>query len=199
MKPDSPALCPKQLCFPNQTCKGPQFGWLNYRDSNPYHSMIATHIISGWEWFPVFNWRDKPTFHKHLKRILPSEIGMWEGLCVFWLKWNEPRDALTQKKAGFPSSGLNAGSSFISQYEGMTESPVETLENAIVPHLFWTEGLTSLWHIKRCTEFSASKGDNAWLFVKIDRNTNKTVPTNKGGFASRLTSRSVLIVLPSLV
>ena len=54
------------------------------------------------------------------------------------------RDALTQKKAGVPCSGLNAGSYFISQDEGMTESPVETLEKAIVLHLFWTEGLTSL-------------------------------------------------------
>ena len=63
--------------------------------------------------------------------------------CVFFLKWNRPRDALTQKTARFPSSGLNAGSYIISQDEGMTESPVETLEKAIVLHLFWTEGLTS--------------------------------------------------------
>ena len=39
-------------------------------------------------------------------------------ICVFCLKWNGPRDALTQKKAGFPCSGLNAGSYFISQDEG---------------------------------------------------------------------------------
>ena len=38
---------------------------------------------------------------------------------------------------------LNAGSYFIAQDEGMTESPVETLEKAIVLHHFWTEGLTS--------------------------------------------------------
>ena len=63
--------------------------------------------------------------------------------CVFCLKWNGPRDALTQKKAGFPCSALNAGPYLISQDEGMTESPVETLEKAIVLHLFWTEGLTS--------------------------------------------------------
>ena len=43
----------------------------------------------------------------------------------------------------------------------MTESPVETLEKAIVLHLFWTEGLTSFGHIKRCAEFIASKGDDA--------------------------------------
>ena len=74
----------------------------------------APHIISRWEWFPVFDWRGKPTFHKHLQRSLPSEIGMREGLCVFCLKCNGPWDALTQKKAGFPCSGLNAGSYFIS-------------------------------------------------------------------------------------
>ena len=51
--------------------------------------------------------------------------------------------ALTQKKAGFPCSGLNTGSYFISHDEGMAESPVETLEKAIVLHHFWTEGLTS--------------------------------------------------------
>ena len=35
--------------------------------------------------------------------------------------------------------------------------------------------------------------------VKIDTNTNITVPTNKGRLASRLTFSSVRIVLPSLV
>ena len=41
-------------------------------------------------------------------------------------------------------SGLNSGSSFISQDEGMSESPVETLEKAIGFRLIWTGGLTSL-------------------------------------------------------
>ena len=45
-------------------------------------------------------------------------------------------DALTQKKARVPCSGLNAGSSFISQDEGMSVSPVETLEKAVVLNLF---------------------------------------------------------------
>ena len=81
----------------------------------------------------------------------------------------------------------------------MTESPVETLEKAIVLRLFWTEGLTSFWHIERCAEFISSKGDDAWLFVKIDRNTNITVQINKGRLASRLSFSSVRTVLPSLV
>ena len=67
-----------------------------------------------------------------------------ESDCVFCRKYNGPQDALTQKKAGIPCSALNAGSSFISQDEGMSESPVETLEKAVVLNLFWTEGLTSI-------------------------------------------------------
>ena len=67
-----------------------------------------------------------------------------ESDSVFCLKYNGPRDALTQKEAGFPCSALNAGSSFISQDEGMSETPVETLEKAIVLNIFWIEGLTSI-------------------------------------------------------
>ena len=81
----------------------------------------------------------------------------------------------------------------------MTESRVKTLEKPKVLHLFWTEGLTFFSHIERCAEFTASNGDDALLLVKIDRNTNITVPTNKGCLASRLTFSSVRTVLPSLV
>ena len=52
---------------------------------------------------------------------------------------------------------MNAGSYFISKDEGMTESPVETLEKAIVLHLFWTEGLTSFGHIESWAEFIVQK------------------------------------------
>ena len=64
----------------------------------------------------------------------------------------------------------------------MTESPVETLEKAIVLHRFWTEGFTSFLHIERCAELIASKGDDALLFVKIDRNTNITVAINRNAW-----------------
>ena len=69
---------------------------------------------------------------------------MREGTLVCCLKWNGDRDALTQKKPGFPCHVLNAGSSFISQDEGMSESLVETLEKALGPRLISTGGLTSL-------------------------------------------------------
>ena len=87
--------------------------------------------------FPGFYWRGRPTFHKYLRRSLPSAIGMREGLWAFCLKWNRPQDALTQWKAGFPSSVLNAGSSFISQDEIMYESPVECIEKALASCLIW--------------------------------------------------------------
>ena len=47
-------------------------------------------------------------------------------------------------------------------------------------------------------EFSDNKAFKN-IFVKIDWNTNITVPTNKGRLASRLTFSSVRTVLPSLV
>ena len=43
----------------------------------------------------------------------------------------------------------------------MTEFPVESVEKAIVLHLFCTEGLISFGNIERCAEFMASKGDDA--------------------------------------
>ena len=120
-------------------------------------------------WSPVFDWRFEPTFHQHLKWSFPSSIGMWEGHCVSYLKWNGSRETLTQKKEGFPCIVLNSGSCFISQDEGMSESPVETLEKAIVLRLFWIRGITSLWYLKRQTEYKASKGEDASLFLKMDR------------------------------
>ena len=81
----------------------------------------------------------------------------------------------------------------------MSESPVETLEKAIVLNLFWTEDRTSILDFEKCDEFNASKGDDACLFVKIDRNTNITVATNKGSLASRLTTISICIFLPSII
>ena len=43
----------------------------------------------------------------------------------------------------------------------MSESPVETLEKAIVLNVIWTEGLTSVLDFEICAEFNASKGDDA--------------------------------------
>ena len=48
------------------------------------------------------------------------------------------RERPDSKKARFPISGLNLGSCFMSQGEGMSQSPVETLEKAVGLRLIWT-------------------------------------------------------------
>ena len=50
---------------------------------------------------------------------------------------NGQRDAQTQQKTVFPCTDLSAGSCFITQDEGMSESPVETLEKALDPCHIW--------------------------------------------------------------
>ena len=56
--------------------------------------------------FPVFDWRSKPCFHKHLKRSFPLGICIWEGPCVLCFKRNGPGDALIRKKSKFPCRGF---------------------------------------------------------------------------------------------
>ena len=64
-------------------------------------------ISSGDErWFPVFNRRGKPFFHKHHKRSFPLGICMWEGTCVLCFKRNGPRIALIRKKSKFTRRGF---------------------------------------------------------------------------------------------
>ena len=65
--------------------------------------------------------------------------------------------------------------------------------------LIWTGGIISLWHLERHTEFNASKGDDALLFLKMDRNPNITVPTRQWTAVSFFTFRCVRIVLLSVV
>ena len=95
-------------------------------------------------WFPGFYWTGRPTFQNHLKRSLPWAIGKWEGPWFCCLRLSGYRDSLTRNKVGFPWSGLNAFSSFISQDEAMSESSAQILEKTLFPRLIWTVGLTSL-------------------------------------------------------
>ena len=52
--------------------------------------------------------------------------------------------------------------------------------------------------LERHAEFNDSKGDNALLRLKIDRNPNITVAPGKGSWVSSLTWKSIPIGLPSL-
>ena len=71
------------------------------------HEKPGHPISSGDEsCFPVFEWRGKPSFHKHLKRSFPLGICIWEGPSVLCFKRNGPRDALIRKKYKFPCRAL---------------------------------------------------------------------------------------------
>ena len=120
----------------------------------------SMHSISSQDesWFPVFDWRGEPTFHQHLKWSFPSAIAMGEGPCVFCLKWNGSQEAQTQMKARFPCIFWNSGSSFISQDERMSESPVETLEKAVGVRPIWT------W---ASYPFDLSRGTPNSMFYKV--------------------------------
>ena len=89
------------------------------------------------------------------------------------------RERPDSKKGRISLQRLKLGLCFMSQDERMSESPVETLEKAVGLRLIWTGEITSLLHLERNTEFSASKGDDVLLFLKMDRNSNITVPTRK--------------------
>ena len=81
-------------------------------------------------------------------------------LCfLLQVKWT-PR-CPDSKEGRISLQSLNAGSSFISQEESMSESPVETLQESLVLPLITTCGLTSLCHLESYAEFNASKVDNA--------------------------------------
>ena len=158
----------------------------------------APHIVSKWMLIPCLWMKRWANFPQATQvQFSNSNNSVSRTLCFLsQVQWT--MRGLTQKVAGFPCNGWNSGSSFIWQGEGMSESPVETPEKAVGFHLIWTREITSLWHLKRHTEFNASKGDDPWLFLKMDRNPNITLPTRKLTSVSCLTSRSVRVVLPSV-
>ena len=54
------------------------------------------------------------------------------------------RERPDSKKGRISLQWLQLGSCFMSQDEGMSESPVETLEKVVGLRLIWTGGITSL-------------------------------------------------------
>ena len=75
--------------------------------------------------------------------VFPQQyVGEWDS--VLSVSSGMYRERPYSKKAGFPCSGLNLGSCFMSQDEGMSEYPVETMEKAVGLHLIWTGGIISL-------------------------------------------------------
>ena len=107
-----------------------------------------------------------------------------------------PRD---KKEVQIYLQRLHACSSFISQDERMSVSPVETLEKTLGLHFISKMGLTCLWQLESHVGFTPSNFDDAWQFLNIVRNPNITVSNRKRDLNSHLTSRSVCIFMPCLV
>ena len=138
MRPDSPALAPEPSHVPHQTR---QVAWLplgNSRDSLRTPSQVerstksstatrgklrVPQIISRWELLPWLRLKRNANFPQAPQEETSLSYSYVRGTLSLLLKWNGDRDALTRNKARFPCSDLNAGSSFISQDEGMSESP----------------------------------------------------------------------------
>ena len=121
------------------------------------------------------------------------------GTLYFMLeaKWT-PR-CPDKKEVQISVQRLHACSSFLSQVERMSESPVATLQKALGLHLISKRDLTCLWQLESHVLFTASNFDDAWQFFNIVRKPNITVSNRKRDLNSHLTSRSVRIVLPRLV
>ena len=81
----------------------------------------------------------------------------------------------------------------------MSESPLETLEKALVLQFIPKMGLTCLRQLESHVEFTASNFVDVWQFFNIVRYPNITVSNRKRDLNSHLTSRSVCIFLPRLV
>ena len=159
----------------------------------------APHIVPRWELIPCLQlkiWAKFPTAPQ-VEFFLSNRYVRGTLCFLSQVEWT-PRDP-DSKETRTSQQWLNSGLCCISQDVGMSESPVETLEKAIVLRLIWIGGFTSIWYLESHTEFKASKGDDAWLFLRMNRNPNITVSTRKWFLVSYLTSRSVRIVLPSLV
>ena len=85
-------------------------------------------ISSGDEsWFPVFDRRGKPTFHKRLKWSFPLGICIGKDPVISASSEMDP-EIPDLKEGQISLQRLNAGSSFIAEDERMSESPIDTLQ-----------------------------------------------------------------------
>ena len=150
-------------------------------------------------WFPVFDWRFEPTFHQHLKGNFSLSNRYERGTLCFLsqVKWTA-RDH-DSKEGGISLQWLKFRLVFhLRTWRDVwipCGDPRES--NSSPPHLDRGNHITLI--SREAHGIQTFKRWRAWLFLKMDRNPNITVPPRKWVLVSCLTSRSVLIVLPNLV
>ena len=150
MKTNSPSLASEQVRIPHHTG---QLAWLpldNSRDSLRHPSQVyrntnfstgtrgklhAPHIISRRELIPRILLKRLATFPQAPQEE-PSLSNQYVRRTLNLLPHVQGyRDSLTRKKVGILCCGLNAGSSFFSQYKGISEYSVQSQEKALGPSL----------------------------------------------------------------
>ena len=143
-------------------------------------------------WFPVFDWRFEPTFHKHLKWSFHSAICRWEGLCAFCLKWNVPREAWL-KKGQISLQWLKFRLVFhVTRWRDVWIPCGDPRQRrSSPPHLDNGNHISLI--PREAHVHQGFKIDEAWLFLKIDRNTKIFLETRKGHVVSHLTSEASLL------
>ena len=156
-------------------------------------------ISSGHEsWFPVFDWRGKPSFHKHLKRNFPLRICMWEDPVFYASSEMDPEMPWLLRSPNFPAEASCMLIVHTTRWKDVwvplrdpTESPKLPLHLKKGPNMPFTTRKPRGVHCFKCWD--------AWQFFNIVRIPNITVSNRKIDLNSHLTSRSVCIVLPRLV
>ena len=128
------------------------------------------HIIRRWELIPCLWLNIWANFPPATQVKFSFSNRYVRGTLCFLSQGNGPRETLTKKKAGLPYSGVNSGSFCISRDEGMSESPVETLEKAIVLRVIWIGGIQH-FDTSRGTRYSRLQNvtmpDSFWKWIGI--------------------------------
>ena len=159
----------------------------------------AQHIISGWELIPCLwlkRWASFPQAAQ-VEVSLSNIVG--ERDTVFSVSSGMYRERPDSKEGRISLQWLKFRLLFhVTSWRDVWILCGDPRGNpSSPPHL--DRGPHIPWHLERPVDFKASKADEAWLFLKIDWNANISVETRNGPLVSHLTSRSVCIILPSLV
>ena len=139
-----------------------------------------------------------------IKLHAPHNVQSWELIPCLWLKIWANFPPAPQVEFSLSSRYVRGTLCYLSQVEWTAKDPdskdsrisLQCLKIRLVFHLtrwrdiwipcgdprqsgifrlIWIWGITSLLYLERHMEFKASKGDDAWLFLKMDRNPNITV------------------------
>ena len=149
-------------------------------------------------WFPVFDWRGKPCFQKHLKRSFPLGICMWEDPLFYASSEMDPEKPWLERSPNFPAEDSCMFIVHITRWKDVWVPYRDRTESPRPPHHL-KKGPNMPLTTRKPRGVHCFNFDDAWKFFTIVRNPDITVSNRKRDVNSHLTSRSVRIVLPRLL